>query len=129
MSQEPKDIARELALANYSLRATAFDMKAFERDFNVFTTSKKMITRFLRTGKMNEKLLINNVILMLNIFSRKVVTQIFRHLLDDGQFAVIKAILMFLRQYDFSISTTLEPNRMMVDILKDISNRYNLEHL
>lgn len=122
-----KDIAREIAVKDYG--KSAYHTAAFERDFNVFVTTKKMITRFLKTGTINEKLMINNVVTVLNIFGPVKVTVIFRHLMDDVQFSVVKAILMFLKQYDFRVGQDVYPNRIIVDILKDMSVRYNLEHL
>lgn len=124
---DSKELAREIAREGYS--TGVFHSKAFERDFNVFLTSKKMVTRFIRTGKVNEKLLINNVVTSLNIFGSKKTNAIFRLMLDDVQFSVVKAILMFLHQYDFSISPGVYPNRIVVDMLRDMSLRYNLEHL
>lgn len=122
-----KDIAREIALKDYG--RSAYHLSSFERDFNVFATTKKMITRFLKTGVVNEKLLINNVVTTLNVFGPRKVTLIFRHLTDDVQFSVVKAILMFLKQYDYRIGAEVYPNRIIVDILKDMSVRFNLEHL
>lgn len=126
-NNDAKEIARELALADYG--STAYHQAAFERDFNFFLTTKKMITRFLKTGNINEKLLINNVVTALNVFGPVKVTLIFRHLTNDVQFSVVKAILMFLKQYDFRVGQDVYPNRIVVDILKDMSVRYNLEHL
>jgi hypothetical protein len=122
-----KDLAKEIALDGYG--KGVFHAKTFDRDFAVFMTTRKMVDRFLRTGSINEKLLINNVVMILNIFGTKKTTKIFRVLLDDVQFSVAKAILMFLHQYDWSVGADVWPNRIVVDVLKDITHRYNLEHL
>lgn len=122
-----KDLAKEIALDGYGVGV--FHAKTFDKDFAVFMTTRKMIDRFLKTGSINEKLLINNVVVVLNVFGPKKVTSIFRVLLDDVQFSVVKAILMFLHQYDWSIGADVWPNRIVVDILKDVTNRYNLGHL
>lgn len=127
MTNDPKEIARAIALKDYG--TSAFHEATFNRDFNVFSTTRKMITRFLKTGVVNDKLLINNVVTVLNIFGPKNVTLIFRYLMDDVQFSVVKAILMFLKQYDFRVGQDVYPNRIIVDILKDVSIRYNLDHL
>ena len=126
-NESSKELAREIAMQDYG--NTAYHRAQFEKDFNVFLTTKKMISRFIRTGVVNEKLLINNVVTALNLFGTTKVTVIFRHLSDDVQFSVAKAILMFLHQYDFRVGVDVYPNRIMVDILRDVSVRYNLEHL
>lgn len=122
-----KDIARAIALKDYE--KVAFHQSTFERDFNVFVTTRKMITRFLKTGVINEKLLINNIVTTLNVFGAIKVTHIFRNLTDDVQFSVVKAVLMFLKQFDYRVAPEVYPNRIIVDILRDTSARYNLEHL
>lgn len=122
-----KDLAKEIALDGYG--KGVFHAKTFDKDFAVFMTTRKMIDRFLKTGQINEKLLINNMVVTLNVFGPKKVTAICRVLLNDVQFSVAKAILMFLHQYDWSIGADVWPNRIVVDILKDVTNRYNLGHL
>lgn len=122
-----KDLAKEIAIEGYGIGV--FHSKTFDKDFAVFMTTRKMIDRFLKTGLINEKLLINNVVVTLNIFGSKKVTAVFRVLLNDVQFSVVKAILMFLHQYDWKIGVDVWPNRIIVDILKDVTNRYNLGHL
>lgn len=122
-----KDLAKEIALEGYG--TGVFHAKTFDKDFAVFMTTRKMIDRFLKTGAINEKLLINNVVVVLNLFGTRKVTAIFRVLLNDVQFSVVKAILMFLHQYDWAIGADVWPNRIVVDILKDVTHRYNLGHL
>jgi hypothetical protein len=125
--KDAKDVAKDIALSGYS--RGVFHSKSFDRDFAVFMTTRKMIDRFLRIGQINEKLLINNIVVTLNVFGTKKVSAIFRVLLDDVQFSVAKAVLMFLHQYDWSVGAEVWPNRIVVDVLKDVSMRYNLSHL
>lgn len=98
----------------------------FINDFKVFSAAKRTINAFLKSGKIEEKLLINHVILVLNAFGKKKVNKVFRCMLDDVQFSVVKAILMFLGQYDYELALEVYPNRIMVDILRDITHRYNI---
>lgn len=122
-----KEILRQVALETY--RPSGIVNEAtFEKDFSLFLTTKKMTSRFLRDGKLNERLLINNIVIALNLFGTKAVNVIFRETLDDVQFSVVKAVLMFLHQYDFSIAQDVYPNRIVVDVLRDMTVRYNLEN-
>ena len=68
-NESSKELAREIAMQDYG--NTAYHRAQFEKDFNVFLTTKKMISRFIRTGVVNEKLLINNVVTALNLFGTK----------------------------------------------------------
>jgi hypothetical protein len=123
-----KEAALELARQAYSSNRI-FNQEEFDTDFGTFIATRRLIVKFLKSGQLNERLLINNTILCLNIFGKSAVNEVYRLLLDDVQFSVIKAILMFLHQYDFSISIEVSPNRILVDVLRDISHRYNLSHL
>lgn len=123
-----KDAIKAYAKEGYAGRGV-FSPKLFIRDMNTIMTTKKMITRFLSSGALNDKLMINNVILTLNSFGIQKTNVIFRMTCPDAQFGVVKAILMFLRSYRAEVGSNIEPNRIMVDILKDTATRYNLEHL
>lgn len=88
--------------------------------------------RFLRgSTSINEKLMINHVVLSLNVFGPRNTTRLMGLVMPENDiFAVPKAILIFLKTYDDSfMREDVEPNRIMTDILKHTSNRYNLDHL
>lgn len=119
---------REIAKEGYG-RGGFYTSNQFDQDFGNFFISKKMIARFIRTGSVNEKLLINNIVVLLNSFGIKRTNVILRAICDDVHFSVAKAILLFLRSYLEEIGGDVYPNRIMTDILKDITVRYNLEHL
>ena len=120
--------AKEIALLNYS-KGKVLNEEEFSKDYAVFLSTRRQISRFLSSSSINEKIIINNIVILLNIFGTIKVTKIFRLLLDDPQFSVVKAVLIFLRQYEWSIGQDVYPNRIMVDILKDTSHRFNLDHL
>ena len=120
--------AKEIALLNYS-KGKVLNEEEFSKDYAVFLSTRRQISRFLSSSSINEKIIINNIVILLNIFGTIKVTKVFRLLLDDPQFSVVKAVLIFLRQYEWSIGQDVYPNRIMVDILKDTSHRFNLDHL
>ena len=96
----------------------------FKKDiYNIFII-KKMVARFLRSGVVNEKLLINNIIIALNTFDVKETNEIFRLALHDEEFRVIKTFLMFLDSYDHDDPS--QPNEVILGILKDTTERYRL---
>ncbi len=122
MKEQLRNIARE----GYEGRGI-FNPVQFNQDMNVLLSCGKMATRFVKSGKTNEKLLINNVICTLNVFGPKKANHLFRVLCAAEQYAVLKSILIFLGYHDKK--DVLETNRLMDDILKSIRLRYNLSHL
>lgn len=125
---DDKEQIRSYAREGYGGRGV-FNQAQFNRDFNNILTTKKMVSRFLKSGALNERLMINNVVVALNAFGVRKTNVVFRMVCTDVQFSVIKAILMFLRQYDFEVGDDVYPNRIIVDVLRDMSARYNLDHL
>lgn len=100
------------------------DQKAFDKDIRYFFITRKMIKRFHKTGQINEKLILNNIIICLNIFGIKKTNIIFRTICEDFEFSVIKACLKFLNSY--SLTDNVPQNQIMKDILGDITHRYHL---
>lgn len=121
----PLEEIREYARVGYSPKKI-FCEEDFINDFKVFQAAKRTVNSFLKSGEIEEKLLINHVILALNSFGKQKTNKIFRCMMDDVQFSVVKAILMFLGQYDYSLAQEVYPNRIMIDILRDITHRYNI---
>lgn len=102
-----------------------FNDVEFKKDvYNIFVI-KKMIIRFLRTGNINEKLILNNVIIALNTFEIERANEMFKLALTDLEFGVVKAILMFLDAFT-SYDDETEPNEIVTAILLDVAKRYKL---
>lgn len=97
--------------------------------FNEFYTARKMIANMLVSNTINAPLVINKFITLLNEFGSTKTTIIFRMICDDVNFSVAKAILIYLRKYDFKLLDPTPENRIMVDILKDLQRKYDLEHI
>lgn len=117
---------KEKAKDGYN-QGRVFNDYHFEEDFRRFQKVKRISNKFLRKGILDEGLLINHTIILLNVFGKDLTNEIFRLTMDDVQFSVVKAVLMFLREYDFSISPNVYPNRIVVDVIRDLSSRYKID--
>ena len=123
MKIELKEEIIRLVSTSYNKNGFFNDVE-FKKDlYNLFTI-RKMINRFLKTGNINEKLLLNNTIIAINVFGVEKINNIFEVILSDAEFGVIKSVLKFLGCYR---SNSIVPsNRIINDILRDVSNRYSL---
>lgn len=116
----------EIASEGYAVKGF-FSEVEFKKDvYNLFII-RKMITRFLKSSVINEKLLLNNIIISINIFGPEKVNRMLRIILTDDEFAVAKSMLIFLGCYCLW-EEEVESNRIIDDILTDTAIRYNLEH-
>jgi hypothetical protein len=123
------DEVKQFVREGHTQRGSVFNPVKFETEFANLVTTRKMITRFLKTGVINDKLITNNVICALNAFGIVLGNRAFRMLCTDKQFEVVKAILMFIGCQYPHVGPDIVPNRIIVDILRDVARRYHLEHL
>ncbi len=118
-----KEEILQLAGQNY-YRNNFFNYTEFKKDlYNLFIV-RKMINRFIKTGIVNEKLLLNNIVISINVFGINQINSIFELLLSKEELGVIKSILIFLNCYRSNYD--VKSNRIFDDLLKDITNRYHL---
>jgi len=123
------DEIKQFVREGHTQRGAIFNPVKFETEFANLMTTRKMITRFLKTGVINDKLVVNNTICALNAFGIPLANRAFRMLCTDEQFGVVKAILMFLRCLHPGVGDCIEANRIIIDILRDVERRFNLDHL
>ena len=123
LSEEKKKKILQIASESVAKQGF-FNEPEFKKDiYNIFII-KKMVARFLRSGVINEKLLLNNIIIALNTFDVKETNDIFYLALHEEEFRVIKTFLLFLNSYN--CDDDLEPNEVILGILKDMSERYRI---
>lgn len=124
--KELKDEIYHLAKREYR-ETFVFNEHEFNADLDILFTTKKMLTRFLNSGTINEKLIINNIVITLNVFGPQTTTKLYRIILSDDQFSIIKAILIFLGSYNPRWDEdNVPPHPVIENILNDITMRYNL---
>lgn len=118
-----RDYILKLASDGYKKNLNVFNDQMLKKDVYTFFVVRKMIKRFLILGVINDKLILNNIIICLNVFGIKKTNTIFRIICDDQEFSVIKSCLIFLNSFNLTNDTT-KPNHVMRDILNDITHRY-----
>jgi len=120
-----RDYILRLAAENYKKDLGVFNDHLLKKDVYTFFVVRKMVKRFLSVGVVNDKLILNNIIVCLNVFGIKKTNTIFRIICDDQEFSVIKACLIFLNSFNLTNDNT-KPNHVIRDILNDISHRYQV---
>lgn len=118
-----KEEVKAVALAQYKARNRFFDLEEFEKEFSEFATVRKMISRFLKSDELNEKYILNKVIVCSNVFGSELAETIFFVICNPIQFSVVKACMVYQRLYTFKLNENIDPHRIMNDILRDMYNR------
>lgn len=100
-----------------------FDEDEFKKHFNFFFVVRKMARRFANVEKVNEMLLLNNIIITLNIFGILCTNFIFNVICTREEFSVIKSCLIFLKSLNPNIES-IEHSKKMLKILNAIKHDY-----
>lgn len=108
MNNEQDDFV-QYCIRNY--KTPFFSLNEFKSDMSTVTNIKKMLSRYCTSGKLNERLILNHVITLNNVFGINSTNIILFYKLEDKFHPAIKAILMYLNIYVNSGLT----NRVMVD--------------
>lgn len=88
--------------ANFTLYAAkAYDkpnavMSEFEEDLNRILYLKKLLTKYYSSGNLKDKLIMNHLIVLYNVFGIEVASRLIFFKLDDKDYEVIKPFLIFL---------------------------------
>ena len=118
-----REYVLKIALDSYPNKIM-FNEEEFKRDFFRFYIIRKMARRFISSGSVSDKLLINNIIVCLNVFGILTSNIIFKIICRDDEFGVIKSCLIFLNS--LSKKDPIPHHQQMLDILKDIKHRYTI---
>lgn len=84
----------KFCLNNY--RTPHFSRAEFEADLNKIVILKKMFRRYKSTGNINERLVLNNIIILINVFGVETANFILFYRLEREFHSYIKTFLMFL---------------------------------
>jgi len=68
----------------------------FKEDLKRFNYLKKLLRRYLRTGDLKERLILNHIIVIYNVFSIEPATRMLFYQLDKDSYSELKTFLIFL---------------------------------
>jgi hypothetical protein len=109
----------EYCLNHYS--TPIFHRDEFINDMNKTVVLKKMFRRYLSTGIINDRLVLNNIITMINVFGIEPTNIILFFKLDDEFYPIIKSFLTFLNSFvESDITKDVESDKNIDMILKGV---------
>jgi hypothetical protein len=71
-------------------------MSEFEEDINRIKYVKRLIKKYKMTGEMKERLILNHLIILANVFGVEHCVRMLFYKLDKEDYSVIKTFLLFL---------------------------------
>lgn len=96
------------------------DMEEFFEDLKRFKYIKRLVNRYLETDKFPDRLLLNHIIIIFNVFGIEATLNILELKLEDRHWPVIKPILLYLNyiRNDQYIGIVMDP--YVVDFLRKL---------
>ena len=71
-------------------------MSEFEEDLKRIKYVKRLIKRYKATGDLKERLILNHIIILSNVFGVEASVRMLFYKLDEDDFEVLKTFLLFL---------------------------------
>ena len=96
------------------------DIDDFYEDLKRFKYIKRLLNRYLETDELPERLILNHLIVVFNVFGIEAALNILEFKLDNNHWPVIKPFLIFLNyiKNDQYTGITMDPD--VVNVLRKI---------
>lgn len=96
------------------------DIEEFYEDMNRFKYIKRLVNKYLDTGNLSDRLIINHLITVYNVFGIEPANKILELKLDARHWPVIKPFLIFLRYIDNETYIDISMDRVVIEKLRTI---------
>lgn len=96
------------------------DVEEFYEDLNKFKYVKRLVNRYNESGKLAERLILNHLIVIFNVFGVEASIKILKYKLNDNHWKVIKPFLIFLNHIKPTDFIHIEMDDNIVQRLREI---------
>ena len=96
------------------------DVEEFYEDLNRFKYVKRLVNRYIDQNKLSERLILNHLIIIFNVFGIEASIKILRFKLNDERWKVIKPFLIFLKHIEATDFIDIEMDDIVVQQLRKI---------
>lgn len=96
------------------------DVEDFYDDLKRYKYIKRLVNRYLESGELSERLILNHLIVVFNSFGIEAALKILELKLDDKHWAVIKPFLIFLRYITNDDLIGYEQDKNVIKALRKI---------
>lgn len=92
-----------LFAAKHYTNTMCFEMDEFYSDLQILSHIKKLFTRYKESGVLRERLIINHVISLFNVFEPEAAIKLLFFKVSEDYYSLIKTILVFLNRDIFVV--------------------------
>ena len=120
MKIELNDANLFLYAAKHYYSPLGIDAEEFNEDLNRFKYIKRLVNRYLETGQLSDRLILNHIIVIFNVFGIEAALNITMFKMNNEQLEVIKPFLVFLKYIRNDQLTEIKMDKVAVDALRKI---------
>lgn len=99
---------------------TFSDIEEFHEDLKRFKYIKRLVNRYIENGKLSERLILNHLIVIFNVFGAEAALNMLQVKLDERHWSTIKPFLVFLQYIRNDQLTGVSMDQKVVDVLRKI---------
>ena len=96
------------------------DIEEFNEDLKRFKYIKRLVNRYIENGVLSERLILNHLIILFNVFDIEPALNMLEIKLDDKQWTVVKPFLIFLKYIKNDQLVGIEMDEKVVEALRKI---------
>lgn len=96
------------------------DIEEFHEDLKRFKYIKRLINRYLETGELADRLLMNHIIIIFNVFGIEPTLNMLKVKLEEKHWPVVKPYIIYLNFIRNDQFTGIEMDQKVVNILRKI---------
>jgi hypothetical protein len=109
-----------LYAAKHYYNPTFSDIEEFYEDLKRFKYIKRLVNRYLETGELAERLILNHIIVVQNSFGTEAILNILNLKLENKHWPVIKPFLIFLKYITNEQYTEITMDKYVIEKLRKI---------
>ena len=96
------------------------DVEEFKQDLSRFKYLKRLLTRYEEHGELQERLTLNHIIVLYNVFGLKACNKMIWYKIEEQQYQYIKPFLVYLHYLpeDEKVEVVMDPN--IVEVLREL---------
>ena len=109
------------AIQNYN-NPQSVTYSDFEEDIKKFKYIKRLLNRYRDSGQLSERLILNHLIVIFNVFDIEAGLNILELKLEVDYWNVVKPFLLFLNVIKNDEYTNIKMDKLVVEKLREIKN-------
>ena len=110
----------KLYAANNYNNPECTDVEEFKQDLSRFKYLKRLLTRYEEHGELQERLILNHLIVLYNVFGIEACNKMVFYKIDKNHYPIIKPFLVYLHYLpeDYMVDIVMDPH--IVEVLRKL---------